>query len=50
MKLLQGCGRSIRGPTDYAATYVMDRDFRKELKHNKSLIPLWVRSSVQLVG
>ena len=50
VKLLQGCGRSVRSEKDTAVTYILDRDFRKEFKKPKGLIPLWVKSSVQLVG
>jgi len=48
-KLLQGLGRSVRSETDVAVTYVLDRAFRSEFKKKDSLIPLWVKSSVQLV-
>lgn len=49
-KVLQGFGRSVRSETDTAVTYVLDRDFRVELKKKASLIPLWVKSSVKLVN
>ncbi len=46
-KMLQGLGRSVRGPEDHAVTYVFDRDFLKEVKRgNNGMIPLWVRSAV----
>jgi Rad3-related DNA helicase len=48
-KLLQGFGRSVRSETDTAVTYLFDRDFRVECKRSGSLIPKWVRDSVQLV-
>lgn len=48
-KALQGLGRSVRTETDTAVTYILDRAFRVELKKKKGLIPLWVKSSVQLV-
>lgn len=49
-KLLQGIGRSVRSESDTAVTYVLDRDFRRELDRKKdSLIPQWVRDAVTLV-
>lgn len=46
-KMLQGLGRSVRGPDDHAITYVFDGDFIKEVKKgDKGMIPLWVRTSV----
>lgn len=50
VKTLQGLGRSVRSETDTAVTYILDRDFRKEFAKADSLIPLWVKSSVVLVG
>lgn len=48
-KLLQGFGRSVRSETDTAVTYLFDKDFRAECKRPHSLIPKWVRDSVELV-
>ncbi len=48
-KMLQGLGRSVRSETDKAVTYVLDRDFKKELLKKNSLIPKWVASSVKIV-
>lgn len=48
-KLLQGFGRSVRSDTDVAVTYLFDKGFRTELKKPRSLVPKWVRDSVQLV-
>jgi hypothetical protein len=48
-KLLQGFGRSVRSETDTAVTYLFDKEFRLECKKARSLIPQWVKASVQYV-
>jgi Rad3-related DNA helicase len=36
INILQGVGRSIRNPEDYARTYIIDGTFSNVLKHNRS--------------
>lgn len=48
-KFLQGTGRSVRCETDTAATYVLDRELRVELRRPDSMIPAWVREACILV-
>lgn len=45
-KLLQGIGRSVRDEKDYAATYILDKDFLKELHASDTMIPAWVKEAV----
>jgi ATP-dependent DNA helicase DinG len=46
MKLLQGVGRSVRDETDFATTYILDKDFIAECKRSDSMIPRWVQEAV----
>lgn len=48
-KFLQGTGRSIRDEKDTAATYVLDRELRAELKRSDTMIPKWVQKAIELV-
>lgn len=48
-KFLQGTGRSIRDEKDTAATYVLDRELRVELKRPDSMIPAWVKKAVEVI-
>jgi Rad3-related DNA helicase len=51
MKLLQGCGRSIRSETDAACTYLLDVDFKTECRRKYgNRIPKWVQDAIQFVG
>jgi len=46
MKLLQGIGRSVRDETDFATTYILDKDFLAECKRSDSMVPRWVQEAV----
>jgi Rad3-related DNA helicase len=48
-KFIQGIGRSIRDEKDTAATYVLDRELRVELRRPDSMIPKWVQKAVHIV-
>jgi Rad3-related DNA helicase len=41
LKLVQSYGRSIRSDSDYADTYVLDKNFLKFIKYNKKMLPKW---------
>jgi len=40
-RLVQFCGRSVRGKEDYAKTYVLDKATNSMIYHNKQNIPSW---------
>ncbi|HEY5631200.1 MAG TPA: helicase C-terminal domain-containing protein, partial [Nitrososphaeraceae archaeon] len=46
LKLVQSCGRSIRGVDDYATTYIMDMNFKRLYSQNRDLFPSWFCDSV----
>lgn len=39
--IIQGTGRAIRGPDDYAITYVMDKSIRRVLAYLHGSVPSW---------
>ena len=45
MSVVQGCGRSIRGPSDHALTFILDGNFNRLLKKPK-LFSKWFLESV----
>jgi Rad3-related DNA helicase len=50
MRLVQMCGRSVRGVNDYATTYVVDENFLKLTKSNYDLFPEWFTESIQVLN
>jgi hypothetical protein len=46
IKLVQGSGRSIRGPDDFCVTYILDGNFNKRLSQYTDLIPEWYLKSI----
>jgi Rad3-related DNA helicase len=46
LKLVQSCGRSVRGPEDYADTYIIDGSIHNFLKRSKKMFPNWFMSSI----
>jgi Rad3-related DNA helicase len=47
LRLVQMCGRSIRGVNDYATTYVIDDNVLKLIKFNRHLFPYWFLESIK---
>ena len=47
MKLIQGCGRSIRHHEDYAVTYVLDTNATSLLNRISNEVPDWFKESVR---
>lgn len=47
LKLVQSYGRSIRGPEDYADTYIIDGSFIGFLKRNGRMLPSWFLEALQ---
>ena len=45
-KLIQETGRSIRSKTDYAFTFVLDKDFERFVTRNKKMLPEWWFNSI----
>jgi len=47
MKLIQGCGRSIRHENDYALTYVLDANASSLMKRTWNSVPAWFREVIR---
>ncbi len=45
-KIIQMCGRGVRSETDYAATYIIDEQFKRIYTDNRRFFPGWFRESV----
>ncbi len=41
LRIVQACGRSVRGVDDYAETYILDSSFEGLLKRASDLFPSW---------
>jgi Rad3-related DNA helicase len=46
LRIVQACGRSIRGVDDHAKTYILDLNFKRLLRDNMELFPEWFLASV----
>lgn len=46
LRLVQACGRSIRGVNDYAATYVLDQNIDYLLRKGAGIAPDWFLESI----
>ena len=46
LRIVQSCGRSIRGVTDHAKTYILDSNFKRLLEDNRELFPKWFLDSI----
>lgn len=49
IRLIQSCGRSIRGIDDYASTYILDKNVMNLLNFNKEFFPSWFLKSIRIV-
>lgn len=48
LRLVQSSGRSIRGITDYADTYILDSNFNRLYNQNKQVFPDWYRDALEM--
>ena len=48
LRIVQASGRSVRGPTDYADTYILDSNFLRLYKENNELFPEWFLEAVEI--
>lgn len=46
LRIVQASGRSIRGPSDWATTYIIDSNFEMLLCNNRELFPSWYLDSL----
>ena len=46
LRIVQACGRSVRGVTDYAQTYILDSAFDQLLTRNPELFPEWFKEAL----
>jgi len=44
--VVQMAGRGVRSETDYAITYILDRQFQRLYDENRRLFPAWFKESV----
>lgn len=49
LKLVQSYGRSVRSPSDYADTYILDEAIFKFMRDAKNMLPTWFTEAVQEV-
>ena len=50
LRIVQACGRSVRGVDDYASTYILDANFVRLYHNNLNLFPKWFRDSLIFVN
>lgn len=46
ISIIQGSGRAVRGPDDYAVTYMMDQSFQRLIDNLKGSIPKWFLETI----
>lgn len=46
LRIVQSCGRSIRGVDDWAITYLLDGSFSRLVGNNKETFPTWFYESI----
>ena len=46
LRIVQACGRSIRGVDDHASTYIIDSSFGRLLSQNRECFPQWFLDSL----
>lgn len=49
LRIVQACGRSVRGVDDWATTYVLDSNFTRLYDENQDLFPDWFKEAVVFV-
>jgi Rad3-related DNA helicase len=45
-KIIQMCGRGVRSATDYADTYILDKQFDKIYSQWSTMFPKWFKESI----
>lgn len=50
VKMVQGCGRSIRSAEDWAWTFILDSNFGRLSYFNRELFPEWFMEAIQPVN
>jgi Rad3-related DNA helicase len=50
LRLIQACGRSVRGPSDWAITYVIDENMMKLVGQNLELFPDYFLEAIEVMG
>lgn len=48
LALVQSCGRSVRGPNDWAKTYIIDTNFLRLLRDHEEIFPEWFVESLEI--
>lgn len=46
LRIVQMCGRSVRGVDDWANTYILDRSFENLLSRNPEFFPAWFTEAI----
>jgi len=46
LRIVQACGRSVRGIDDSADTYILDSSFEQLLTRNSDLFPVWFKEAL----
>jgi Rad3-related DNA helicase len=50
LRLIQACGRSVRGPSDWATTYIIDENIIKLVGQNMELFPDYFLEAISVLG
>ena len=50
LRLVQACGRGVRGVDDFATNYIIDANFIRLYNQNRDIFPEWFRDSVNFVN
>jgi Rad3-related DNA helicase len=50
LRLIQACGRSVRGPSDWATTYIIDENIIKLVGRNTELFPDYFLEAINVLG
>ena len=49
LRIVQASGRAVRGPTDYAKTYVIDAQILKLIANNSELFPEYYLDAIEIL-
>lgn len=50
LRLIQACGRSVRGVNDYASTYIIDENAMRLVGKNTDLFPEYFLEAIEILG
>ncbi len=48
VRTVQAAGRAVRGPDDFATTYIIDDNFKRLIERNDKLVPPWFKEALTM--